>query len=176
MRCWGAGHRAAYLYAVSDTQSGYRPGVGLRFDIASTGKLAAVARIEASNAPKRDAESGYTYSASAGVRLGERFYAEPGAIVYGYSSQFSNGAIWTKRSQSWYAALGYRGENLAIAARYVPPTKDAYDSDTLSIESVFHAGRVSWFLSPSIFRLTYPSDGRRETHSAISGGIGVRWW
>lgn len=164
---------AAHLIATSDPSSGYEMGIGVRAEIEGRGSIAPVAQAKLTNARKFDADSGYTYAASAGVRFGSRWYAEPGWIAYGYESNFPDGSTWRKRSDSWYAATGYRADDWAISVRYVPSPGDSYDSDELSIKSQFSTGRLSLFVEPSMFRLA--SYGKTETHTAVQAGVGVRW-
>jgi len=158
---------------VSDPSGGYDTGAGLSVDAATRGTLALATRLTATNARKRDSDSGYTYSGAAGLRYGKRFFAEAGGIWYGYESRFADGATWAKDRHTPYAAVGMNATGWQGVLRYYPSNGDNYDVQELALESRHSIGRWLLTLEPSVYGITIA--GERRTETALRGGVGIRW-
>jgi len=159
---------------IHDPASGYDTGGGISVDAVTHGRLALATRGTLANVEKRGADTGYTYSGSAGLRYGSRYFGEIGGIAYGYESQFPDGSKWEKSRATWYAATGMTAPNWQGALRYYPSNGDNYDVTTVALESRHYFGRWLVTVEPSVFGITMPS-GARETHSCLRAGVGWRW-
>jgi hypothetical protein len=158
---------------IHDPSSGYDTGLGVSADAVTRGTFALATRATVSNATKRDADSGYTYSGSAGLRLGQRYFAEAGEIWYGYESQFADGSEWRKDRNTWYGSAGMTLPRWQGILRYYPSPGDDYDVEEFALESRHYFGRWLVTLEPSVYGITIA--GGRRTETSFRGGFGVRW-
>jgi hypothetical protein len=178
---------SAYLTGTFDSGSGYDPGAGVRVET-TTDHGAIRPRLDAtvSYQPKRDADTGYTYSGAAGLQWhGRVAFVEAGWIAYGYESRFTRCGsdrpvrrpcvkdVWRGSESSPYLRLGAEWPEFLFATLYVPPSDDQYKSDSLSIEARWIRKRLTVFVAPSFYRYTYNNEVR--TDAGLTAGIGKRW-
>lgn len=165
---------SAYLTGTVDSGAGYDPGLGVRYELSGdSGLLRPRLDLHLAYMPKRHASSGYTYAGAAGLMLGKSWWVEPGWTVYGYESRFDDGTTWEKRQSSPYLRIGRTSPDWQVALRYVPPSDDSYNSDSLGIDWRYTGERWSWYVAPDVYRLTV--NGERREDVGMRVGVGKVW-
>jgi len=172
----------------------YDPGVGVQIEVENTdARVAPRLRAKVTNSAKNDGSripaTGYTYVAAGGVQYNfPNAFLEVGYEYYGYRSRFGDGRPeWRADDDSLYYRAGFRWLNntAELSATYFPSADTIYDANTFLVtyqvdftindDPTDWRNRLSIFIEPSFTTLNIPNTGERQTRSAATFGMGIRF-